>query len=249
VSCPPARGNFPAYKPKKGDPAVIEGDFVTYRHVQGRSVMQAVIEFPIERQDEFFAVLGYPVPSRGIRVAIVRLTKSARPATSSSGLKPPSIALDKAEERQKGNSTGCVGSIPIRAGQADQNPALEPVRAAVPRGEESPPSPTHPSRASLPERTAAKAELMRHLYASLSPEDRAVRDAGMLAKDAAFMRWLAERYPGSVFGEDETARYIRSFCQVESRTEIAANAEARERFLELKAKFEKESGRLAEVRG
>jgi hypothetical protein len=225
VSSPLARGN----KPKKGDPAAIEGEFATYRHIQGRSVMQAVIEFPIEQQAEFFAALGYPVPGQGIRVAVVRLQNPAPP-----GLSP---------------------KAPARA-------------AGVPRGEESPTSSTHPSRASVseegagealerwagplplpPERTAAKAELMRHLYASLSPEDRAVRDAGMMAKNHAFLHWLADRYPGSAFGEDEAARYIRSFCQVESRTELATDTAARERFFELKAKFEKESGRLAEVRG
>jgi hypothetical protein len=196
--------------PKKGEPAAIEGEFATYRHIQGRSVMQAVIEFPIEQQAEFFAALGYPFPGRGIRVAVVRLRDPA-----------PGVTLPG------------------------------PVRAAVPRDEkgQSRSEASSTPRAFPPERTEAKAELMRHLYASLSPEDRAVRDAGMLAKDTAFMRWLAERYPGSIFGEDEAAHYIRSFCQVESRTEIATNAAARERFIELKAKFEKESGRLAEVRG
>ena len=39
-------------------PAVISGDFATYKHVQGRKMLQLVIEVPAEMASAVFAALG-----------------------------------------------------------------------------------------------------------------------------------------------------------------------------------------------
>lgn len=54
-------------------PAAISGCFADYRLVKSRSVLQLVVEVPVERQEEAFAALGYPVPGAEIHVALARL--------------------------------------------------------------------------------------------------------------------------------------------------------------------------------
>lgn len=56
-------------------PAAISGDFATYRHVQGRKVLQLVIEVPAESAAAVFAALGTPGAGEGIPVALARLAK------------------------------------------------------------------------------------------------------------------------------------------------------------------------------
>lgn len=60
-----------------GEPAAISGDFATYRHVQGRKVLQLVIEVPAELAATVFAALGTPGAGEGIPVALARLHSPA----------------------------------------------------------------------------------------------------------------------------------------------------------------------------
>lgn len=60
-------------------PAAISGDFATYRHVQGRKVLQLVIEVPAESAAAVFAALGTPGAGEGIPVALARLAKQKEP--------------------------------------------------------------------------------------------------------------------------------------------------------------------------
>jgi len=53
--------------------AAITGDFATYRHVQGRKVLQLVIEVPAEAAAQVFATLGMPGSGEGVPVALARL--------------------------------------------------------------------------------------------------------------------------------------------------------------------------------
>lgn len=59
--------------------AAISGDFATYRHVQGRKVLQLVIEVPAELAATVFAALGTPGAGEGIPVALARLVTDAKP--------------------------------------------------------------------------------------------------------------------------------------------------------------------------
>jgi hypothetical protein len=61
------------------DAAAISGDFATYRHVQGRKVLQLVIEVPAELAATVFATLGTPGAGEGIPVALARLHSPAEP--------------------------------------------------------------------------------------------------------------------------------------------------------------------------
>lgn len=54
-------------------PAAISGDFATYKHIQGRKVLQLVIEVPAEMASAVFAALGTPGAGEGIPVALARL--------------------------------------------------------------------------------------------------------------------------------------------------------------------------------
>ncbi len=60
-------------------PAAISGDFCTFRHVQGRKVLQIVIEVPAEAAGAVFATLGMPGGGEGIPVALARLQPTAKP--------------------------------------------------------------------------------------------------------------------------------------------------------------------------
>lgn len=61
------------------DAAAISGDFCTFRHVQGRKVLQIVIEVPAEAAGAVFAKLGMPGSGEGIPVAVARLHSPAEP--------------------------------------------------------------------------------------------------------------------------------------------------------------------------
>lgn len=61
------------------DTAVISGDFCTFRHVQGRKVLQIVIEVPAEAAGSVFAKLGMPGSGEGIPVAVARLQTPSEP--------------------------------------------------------------------------------------------------------------------------------------------------------------------------
>lgn len=53
--------------------AVIAGSFADYRLVKSRSVLQVIVEIPIEQQGAAFAALGYPLPGTEIPVAVARM--------------------------------------------------------------------------------------------------------------------------------------------------------------------------------
>jgi len=54
-------------------PAIISGDFSTFRHVQGRKVLQLVIEIPAEQAASVFSTFGYPGSGNPIPVAVAKL--------------------------------------------------------------------------------------------------------------------------------------------------------------------------------
>ena len=74
------------------------------------------------------------------------------------------------------------------------------------------------------------------IYANKSEGEQAVTRAALLSKDEQFQRWKG------VYGwqhpEEAAANYIRSFCGVESRREIAGDDDALERFKRLETSFD-----------
>ena len=71
--------------------------------------------------------------------------------------------------------------------------------------------------------------------------ERAVQSAGMLCRNIKFQKWMMDN--GYAFGtsEQECTEGLKAFCEVESRAELKDNRQARERFKELKERFENES--------
>ena len=83
--------------------------------------------------------------------------------------------------------------------------------------------------------------------AEKSPVDPMVREAGMLCKDARFRRFIYEtanieqhghlQCESGVVLEESAASYVRDYCGITSRTELATNADARAKWLELKRDY------------
>ena len=81
----------------------------------------------------------------------------------------------------------------------------------------------------------------RERYQQLTEGEQAVARAGVLANDRAFQIWSGA---GSKHNEYShvvwAANYIRAVCKIDSRSELATNAEALARFLDLEARFKTE---------
>lgn len=65
-------------------PVAVSGTFADLRSVKTRSIVQMIVEIPIERAAEVIAAFGYPQPGAEIMVAVARLRAApqieARPA-------------------------------------------------------------------------------------------------------------------------------------------------------------------------
>jgi len=58
-------------------PAAIRADFCNLRNIQGRKVIQIVLEVPVERSEEILGVLGWPDAHSPKQVAIALLNEDA----------------------------------------------------------------------------------------------------------------------------------------------------------------------------
>jgi hypothetical protein len=184
--------------------AAIRGAYTNYRLVPSRNVVQAVIEFPAEQQQDMFATLGYPLPGKEIWVAVALLRN---PMEESSPREPPS-------ERPPANISA-----------ADPPPLS--LAGATPKAKD-----------------LAKSERAREWFAQLDEEDKVVANAAMLCKDPAFQAWVGAT------DEVDAAFILRWRCdRINSRKELATNPRARALFDALLAKFQLDTGRIAEARG
>ena len=80
-----------------------------------------------------------------------------------------------------------------------------------------------------------------------SDGERAVTRAVMLAKDPEFQKWIVSA-DGQVADEAGARFMILQTCGIKSRSELKDNVDARMRFYRLIARFESETGRMAERR-
>lgn len=76
--------------------AAISGVFADYRLVKTRGVLQLIVEVPVERQEQAFEALGFPVPGTDIHVALARLMA---PAARSSEEAPVSARSEQGRHR------------------------------------------------------------------------------------------------------------------------------------------------------
>lgn len=89
-------------------PAVISGDFATFRHVQGRKCLQLVIEVPAEAAASVFSTLGYPGSGNPIPVAVARLVEQ-----------PAAAAAPAPAERKSWDSLPYAQQAAIRCREPD----------------------------------------------------------------------------------------------------------------------------------
>lgn len=104
--------------------AVIAGSFADYRLVKSRSVLQLVVEIPVEQQEQAFKALGYPLPGVEIAVAVARLNPQA-------GTHSP-----EHQERTTVGGAGQQTGSPMPAGEHHQRAryaAMSPAEQAVTR--------------------------------------------------------------------------------------------------------------------
>jgi hypothetical protein len=59
------------------EPRAIAADFVTFRHVQGRKVLQVVCEVPVEEMGKVFDVLGTPSTGENLWIVLAPMPKQA----------------------------------------------------------------------------------------------------------------------------------------------------------------------------
>ncbi len=61
------------------DPAIILGTFADFKTVKTRSVVQIIVEVPIERGKQVVEAFGFPQPGAEIPVAVTRFVEDAVP--------------------------------------------------------------------------------------------------------------------------------------------------------------------------
>lgn len=87
---------------------------------------------------------------------------------------------------------------------------------------------------------------MRRGFDALPPSRR----AGILCEDAAFRDYVGRRCLGRgwAVSEEVAADYVRSICNVPSRSRLDTDATARQRFEALRTDFDAWRGRIAAPR-
>ncbi len=82
--------------------AVIQGTFADLKTVKTRSVVQLIIEVPIEQGEEVVRLFGFPQPAAEISVAVARLATTEKPAKHRRfyDLKPTQQAAILCNDRQ-----------------------------------------------------------------------------------------------------------------------------------------------------
>ena len=160
----------------------IRAAYSSFKHVPTRSVLQLVLEVPIEQAEAALDLLGIPQPGTQTWCAIARLKEGG----------------DANESAVRRNDAPPQSQVEAGAGR----PAL-------------------------------------------TPGEKLVQMAGILANDGRFQEWL--RSCGFIIsmakdGEDYAARAIRYECGIASRRELATNPDAQRKFNELVARYKSETG-------
>jgi hypothetical protein len=70
--------------------------------------------------------------------------------------------------------------------------------------------------------------------------ERAVQSAGMLCRNMKFQKWMVRQGLALDTSEYDCASGIKSYCDIESRSELKDNREARALFIKLRESFDSE---------
>lgn len=203
------------------DARAIKATFTEWRMVKTRKVLQLVLEVPLEQQGEVLTRLGPPIPDQEKWVAIALLDPKAQ-------LKDMLGRSREADQEAEGHN---IDEVRCDCGEIlifdDENgiascPNCKSYESYI------------PPRNKQEEKRAKLRLVAKERYASLSPELQAVADAGRLGQDPEFKKWARAV---------DAAKYIREYCGIESRRDIATDPEAYRDFMRLKTEFETAVGR------
>lgn len=67
----------------------LSGDFADIRTVKSRSVVQVLVEFPIEQGEAIVKMFGFPQPSNPVKLALARLAEAPQIEATSNVLPGP----------------------------------------------------------------------------------------------------------------------------------------------------------------
>lgn len=110
------------------DDCIISADFASWRTIQGRRVLQLVMEIPIERGEDALRKLGLPMPgeSKWCAIALLENNGSANVsgATSQKQTQRPSSAI----EAQDGHHGGTPSPITVSTAETGTSETQAPAR-------------------------------------------------------------------------------------------------------------------------
>lgn len=239
-------------------PAAIFGSLADFKLVKTRSVVQFIVEVPIEQADVALATLGgIPLPGVERPVALARLNaepeqrvsftaertahlnqvKEVVPNNVPSGRdasKPPAIVSEPGANPEVSFS---IGSVPSKVPEwkDPDPPKIEKITA---------PSEVH-REAAL--KSPSKSLSAKEQYRQDSPMGQALKRACILCDDGRFQMWASTRNWGEAFTTID--EWMRTKLVIKSRSEIGVDKAAYERFLALETQYQKETGLLPEERG
>jgi hypothetical protein len=217
------------------DARAVKASYCNIRPIPTRGQVQLILELPLEEMASLIAKLGVPaMPGESKWVAVALLD----PKAQLKDMLERSREADQEAEGHNIDETRCAcGEILLFD---DENgiascPSCKSYESYI------------PPRNKQEEKRAKLKLVAKERYASLSPELQAVADAGRLGQDPQFKAW-AMAHCAAHYVFLDASQYIRDFCLIESRRDIATNPEAYQAFMRLKTEFETDVGRLADGR-
>ena len=211
------------------DARAVLAAFTEYRMVKTRSVLQLLVEIPLEQQADVFAKLGYPLPGAETWVAIALLN----PAT----VVPPSVVGSPGSAEAPPSARAGAPNPEEFPKNSPRIPQAAPTQGVPIVGQAASPA-AEPAPGVNPVRSAAA----KKLFHSKDAGEQSVTRAAMLVDTPAFWRWIGARDAKHADG------MLKTICGIELKKELAWDETALAKFNELRLEFELASGRLAEIR-
>lgn len=207
-------------------PAAISGSLADFRIVKTRSVVQFIVEVPIEQADVALATLGgIPLPGVERPVALARLNQE-----------PEQRVSFTAERTAHLNQVKEVVQTPEQLSTTTTPPATLSTLGAG-----SCPSEVHREAAQKKSLSA------KEQYRQLPEWEQARVRACALCNDGKFQMWAStQQHPRSVF--EDAAAWMRYVINIKSRSEIGVDRKAYERFIALETAYKQATGQMAEAR-
>lgn len=234
--------------------AAFTGSYSNIKLIRSRSVMQIIVEVPIEQAEAVIAAFGVPQPGHERPVAVALFHSDGTPSSAAE--------RGCSTSRVEGSSpSGCANSSgPSVSG----SPGLSPPEAASGKGDGQPESTnndggSHGTDAhheelirivgALDTRAHNPSPVVRDGGGQPAAPDKLVQRVAILCHETPFQNWLWSTLKGAVcpgdLTTDRTADLFRWYCEVSSRRELSTNPAARQRAEALLLRWDQHCGRAA----